>query len=95
MDEEKEKYRENRETSRDGKIYFSYLITCFSIITLFILFLFFKDFGLKTHQNISISLVISLLLFGSIASFFPKIYKNRNEEDIRKRLDEYKKIYED
>lgn len=90
--------RDNRETSRDGKIYFSYLIAYLGIISLFLLFLlflFFKDFGLKTYQSLSISLVISLLLFGSIASFFPKIYRSRNEEDIRNKLAEYKKIYED
>ena len=36
--------RENIETSRDGKIYFSYLISYQAILTLFLLFLFFQTF---------------------------------------------------
>ena len=83
--------RENIETSRDGKIYFSYLISYQAILTLFPLFLFFQTFGLATAKNFIASSSITIILYGSIASFFPKIYRNSNEEDIKNKLAEYEK----
>lgn len=83
--------RENIETSRDGKIYFSYLISYQAILTLFLLFLFFQTFGLATAKNFIASSSITIILYGSIASFFPKIYRNSNEEDIKNKLAEYEK----
>lgn len=83
--------RENIETSRDGKIYFSYLISYQAILTLFLLFLFFQIFGLATAKNFIVSSSITIILYGSIASFFPKIYRNSNEEDIKNKLAEYEK----
>lgn len=83
--------RENIETSRDGKIYFSFLISYQACLSLFLLFLFFQTFGLTTEKNFIVSTSIVIILFGSIASFFPKIYRNSNEEDIKNKLAEYEK----
>ncbi|MEJ2793172.1 hypothetical protein WAE56_07120 [Iodobacter sp. LRB] len=83
--------RENIETSRDGKIYFSFLISYQACLSLFLLFLFFQTFGLTTEKNLIVSTSITIILFGSIASFFPKIYRNSNEEDIKNKLAEYEK----
>ncbi|MFT0925760.1 hypothetical protein [Enterobacter cloacae] len=82
---------EMNETSKDGKIYFTFLMTYQSALTMFLLFLFFQTFGLTTTNNFIVSLSITVLLFGSIVRFFPEIHKEGKEKYIREQMEQYEK----
>lgn len=82
---------EMNETSKDGKIYFTFLMAYQSVVTMFLLFLFFQTFGLTTGINFTVSLSITLILFGSIVRFFPAIHKAGKEKYIKEQLELYEK----
>lgn len=82
---------EMNETSKDGKIYFTFLMAYQSVLTMFLLFLFFQTFGLTTTNNFIVSLSITVLLFGSIVKFFPEIHKAGKDKYIKEQMEQFEK----
>ncbi|EPA2942766.1 hypothetical protein ACQ1SO_002823 [Pseudomonas aeruginosa] len=82
---------EMNETSKDGKIYFTFLMAYQSVLTMFLLFLFFQTFGLTTTNNFIVSLLITILLFGSIVRFFPEIHKAGKDKYIKEQMEQFEK----